>query len=104
VIPLNGEKYLSFQVGNLCFIDSFEFLFTSLDKLVSLLLKTGRDKFIHATKHLGDSDLVFAKGIYLYSYMTGRGKFAETQLPPVEVFYNTLEKKACPPKNYDRAR
>jgi len=39
------EKYLSFQVGNLRFIDSFQFLSTSLDNLVSLLLKTGRDKF-----------------------------------------------------------
>ena len=65
VIPLNGEKYLSFQVGNLRFIDSFEFLSAFLDKLVSLLLKSGRDKFIHAIKHLDDSDLFFfAKGIY----------------------------------------
>ena len=47
VIPLNGEKYLSFRVGNLRFIDSFQFLSTSLDNLVSLLLKSGRDKFIH---------------------------------------------------------
>ena len=36
--------------------------------------------------------------------MTGRGKFAETQLPGIEVFYNTLEEEACPPKNYDGAR
>ena len=47
VTPLNGEKYLSFQVGNLRFIDSFQFLSTSMDNLVSLLLKSGRDKFIH---------------------------------------------------------
>ena len=72
VVPLNSEKYLSFQVGNLRFIDSFLFLSTSVDNLVSLLLKSGRDKFTHTTKQLGDSDLVFAKGIYPYSYMTGR--------------------------------
>ena len=70
VTPLNGKKYLSFQVGNLRFIDSFQFLSTLLDNLVSLLLKSGRDKFIHTTKHLGDDDLVFAKGVYPYSYMT----------------------------------
>jgi len=59
---LNGEKYLSFQVGNLRFMDSFQFLSTSLDNLVvSLLLKSGRDKFSHATKHLGDSDLVLQR-------------------------------------------
>ena len=31
VTPLNGEKYLSFQVGNLRFLDSFQFLSTSLE-------------------------------------------------------------------------
>jgi len=104
VVPLNSEKYLSFKVGKLRFIDSFQFLSISLDNLVSLLLKSGRDKFIHATKQLGDDDLVFAKGIYPYSYMTGPEKFAETQLPSIEDFYNTLEDEPCTPKNYDRAR
>ena len=42
---------------------------------------------------------VFAKGIYPYSHMTGRHKFAETQLPSIEAFYNTLEAELCPPKN-----
>ena len=101
--PLNGEKYLSFQVGNLRFIDSFQFLSTSLDNLVSLLLKSGRDKFTHTTKFLGDDDLVFAKGVYPYSYMSGPEKFTETQLPPIEAVYNTLEDEPCPVQNYNRA-
>jgi len=71
---------------------------------VSLLLISGRDKFNHTAKQPGDSDLVFAKGIYPYSYMTERNKFAETQLSSIETFYNTLEDEPCPPKNYDRAR
>ena len=91
VTPLNGEKSLSFQVRNLRFIDSFQFLSTSLDNLVSLLVKSGRDKFTHTTKFLGNDDLVFAKGVYPYSYMSGPEKFTETQLPPIEAFYNTLE-------------
>jgi len=84
VTPLNSEKYLSFQVGNLRFIDSFQFLSTKLENLVSLLMKSGRDKFTHTIKHLGDHDLVFAKGIYPYSYMSGPEKFVDTQLPPIE--------------------
>jgi len=87
VTPLNGEKYLSFQVGNLPLIDSFQFPSTSLDNIVSLLLKSGRDKFTHTTKFLGDDDLVFVKGVYPYSYMSGPEKFTETQLPPIEAFY-----------------
>jgi len=56
---------------------------------VSLLLKSGRDKFTHTTKFLGDDDLVFAKGVYPYSYMTDPEKFAESQLPPIKAFHNT---------------
>ena len=104
VTPLNDEKYLSFWVGNLRFIDSFQFLSTSLDNLVLLLLKRGRDKFTHTNKFLGDDDLVLAKGVYPYSYMTGPEKFAEKQLPPIEAFHNTFEDEPCPVKNYNWAR
>jgi len=61
---------------------------------VSLLLKTGREKFVHTIKHLGDHDSVFAKGVYPYLYMTGPQKFGESQLPPIETFYNTLDDEA----------
>ena len=39
VIPLNDQKYLQFQIGELRFLDSFQFLSTSLDELVSVLRK-----------------------------------------------------------------
>ena len=35
IIPLNSQKYLQFQIGELRFLDSFQFLSTSLDELVS---------------------------------------------------------------------
>jgi len=82
VTPLNGEKYLSFHVGNLRFIDSFQFLSTSLANLVSLLLKSGRDNFAHTIKRLGNHDLIFAKGVYPYSYITGPEKFGEPNSRP----------------------
>jgi len=70
---------------------------------VSLLLKSGRDKFTQTAKFLGEDDLVFAKGVYPYSYMTDPDKFAETQLPPIEAFHNNLEDEPCPVKNFNRA-
>ena len=40
VIPNNMEKYMAFILGkNLTFIDSFQFMSSSLDKLVSNLPK-----------------------------------------------------------------
>ena len=104
VTPLNGEKYLSFQVGNLRFIDSFHFLSISLENLVSLLLKSGREKFAHAIKHLGNHELIFAKGVYPYSNMTGPEKFGENQLPPIEAFHNTVDDHALSPEDYNRAQ
>ena len=110
VTPLNGEKYLSFQVGNLRFLDSFQFLSTSLENLVDILKDKGSttddyvDKFVHTTKHIGDDKRVFAKGVYPYSYMTGRDKFAETKLPPIEAFYNTLNDEPLAEKDYARAQ
>ena len=37
VIPTNTEKYISFSIGGLRFIDSFQFLFSSLEKLAKNL-------------------------------------------------------------------
>jgi hypothetical protein len=103
VIPLNSEKYMMFEVGYLRFLDSFQFLSTSLENLVSLLLKSGKDKFVHTTKYLGDSDLVFAKGVYPYSYMTDREKFNETTLPPIESFFDKLNDEPLDSQDYSRA-
>ena len=33
-IPTNNEKYISFSLGNLRFVDSVNFMISSLDKLV----------------------------------------------------------------------
>ena len=93
VIPNNMEKYLMFSVGteklcydfkekknvmklkhDLVFIDSFQFMSTSLGKLVDNL-KDGR-KFKHLEKEFGDnSKLLTQKGIYPYSFMDSWEKF-----------------------------
>ena len=75
VIPTTSEKFLSFQIGNLRFLDSLQFLTASLDTLVQSLAANGRDKFSHTALHYSDSDLVFAKENYPSEYMDGRDKF-----------------------------
>ena len=72
IIPITSEKFLSFQIGNLRFLDSLQFLTASLDTLVQSLAADGRDKFSHTARHYPDSDLVFTKGNYPYEYMDGR--------------------------------
>jgi len=54
VIAINSEKYMTFKIDNIRFIDSFQFLSTTLDNLVSLLLKDSKERFRHTTKYLGE--------------------------------------------------
>ena len=67
VIPNGLERYMSFSINNkLCFIDSFQFLSSSLDSLVKNL---GKDDF----KYLNQDnvlDLVKQKGFCPYERMS----------------------------------
>ena len=54
VIPNNAEKYMAFYIGKLlAFIDSFQFMASSLEKLASILPK---DKFIYTREYFADED------------------------------------------------
>ena len=88
-IPNNMEKYMAFMLGNhLTFIDSFQFMSSSLEKLVSNLpresLKYTSQKF--KGKKL---DLMSRKGVYPYDYMDSFDKFNE-KLPSKEDFFSIL--------------
>jgi len=71
VIPLNTEKCMSLHIGNLLFVDSFQFTATSLDKLCKGMRKEGVDDFVHTTRHFGRDDIFYRKGIYPYDYVNG---------------------------------
>ena len=104
VVPTTSEKFLSFQIGNLRFLDSLQFLTASLDTLVQSLAADDRDKFRHIARHYPDSELVFAKRNYPYEYMDGRDKFLLTELPPIDVFYSSLSEETITPEEYERAQ
>ena len=78
VIPQNMEKYMAFMLGNhLNFIDSFQFMTSSLDKLVSNL---PAEAFKYTSKEFKKEklELMMKKGIYPYDYMDSFEKFNET--------------------------
>ena len=101
---MNSERFLQFQIGNLKFLDSFQFLSTSIENLVSLLLKSGKQNFPHTTKYIGDTPYTFAKGIYPYSHVDCSAKFEETELPPIDKFYNTLNDEPLSIEVYQHAQ
>ncbi|KAL9987123.1 hypothetical protein ACROYT_G001374 [Oculina patagonica] len=72
----NMEKYITFSVGGLRFIDSLNFLQGSLDLL----------------------------GIYPYEYMDSWERFSETSLPEKEKFYSKLNDEHITDEEYDHAK
>ena len=102
-IPNNMEKYMAFMLGNhLTFIDSFQFMSSSLEKLVSNLpkesLKYTSQKF--KGKKL---DLMSQKGVCPYDFMDSFDKFNE-KLPPKEEFYSILNDEHISGEDYKHAQ
>ena len=110
VIPNNMEKYISFQLGNLRFLDSLQFLGpgSSLDKLAKNL-----SEFPHLKEEFPkkwsfnkpeDMELLCQKGIYPYSYMKNFEVFEESCLPPKEAFRNGLTGEGISEEEYEFAQ
>jgi len=109
VIPINTEKFMIFEIGKLRFLDSFQFLSSSLEKLVGALRGekgAGNAKFMRTGEHFrgAEPDLIFGKGVYPYGYMTSIDRFAETKLPPIDDFYNALTEECIADTDYKRAQ
>ena len=81
---------MSFSLGGLRFIDSLQFLSTSLDSLVKNLpiedfkLLT---KFIENTEK---RDLMLRKGVYPYDYVDSAKKLDEDLLPSKADFFQSI--------------
>ena len=100
-IANNMEKYITFSVGGLRFIDSLNFLQGSLDSLVSATPKESLK--ITSTISKG-SYLLYKKGIYPYEYMDSWGRFSETTLPDKEKFYSKLNDEHITDEEYAHAQ
>lgn len=110
VIANSMEKYLSFDLImdkiKYRFIDTMQFMPSSLESLVEIMKKSGV-KFVNFHEQFKDysdelKNLLLQKGVYPYSYIESKEKLSETVFPPIEAFYNDLEKKPCSKEDYDR--
>ena len=103
-IPNNMERYMAFTLGNnLTFIDSFQFMSSSLDKLVSNLRK--KDLKYTSTAFYGYKlDLMSKKGVYPYDFMDSMEKFENKELPKIEEFYSMLNEEHISEKDYNHAK
>ena len=103
-IPNNMEKYMAFMLGNhLTFIDSFQFMSSSLDKLVSNLPAEAL-KYTSKRFQKEKLNLMTRKGIYPYDYMDSFEKFNKTELPTKEEFYSILNNEHISDEDYCHAK
>ena len=101
-IPNNTEKYISFSLGQLRFIDSAQFLLASLDKLVAAS-ETFQITAQYEPKQQR-RELLLRKGVYPYEYMDSWERFTDTQLPPKASFYSKLIGKHIKDEDYTHAQ
>ena len=103
-IPNNMEKYMAFMLGNhLTFIDSFQFMSSSLDKLVSNLPK---DDLIYTSKVFKGKrlNLMSQKSVYPYDFMDSFEKFNQMELPTKDQFFSILNNQHITDNEYDHAK
>ena len=102
-IPNNMEKYMAFMLGNhLTFIDSFQFMSSSLEKLVSNLPRESL-KYTSQIFKNEKLDLMSKKGVYPYDFMDSFEKFNE-KLPSKEEFYSILNDEDITDDQYKHAQ
>ena len=109
VIPNSYEKFMSFGIGKLKFIDSIQFMASSLEKLVENLHNdnplTKNDNLNCMKKEFGDGiNLVCQKGFYPYEWMDNTDKFNQEGLPNIASCYSQLSQKSKSESNYTHAK
>ena len=88
---------------HLSFIDSFQFMLSSLQKLAGNLSEEG---FIYTKEYFTNEkqfNLMKEKGVYPYDYMDSFSKFNDTQLPRREDFYSLLTDEDISEDDYSHA-
>ena len=122
VVTKNKEDYIAFSVDimidryvdkngdernkftELRFIDSFKFMTSNLDLLTNNLVHGGRKLFGFEDYSELQYNLLNRKGIYPYEYMWSWDKFEESQLPPIEAFYSSLNVSNVSEGDYEHAQ
>ncbi|MFM2392193.1 MAG: hypothetical protein RLZZ546_170 [Bacteroidota bacterium] len=106
-IPNNEEKYISFSIEKLRFIDSFQFMASSLEKLVENQMKgmteeQCRQKLKYNNEVWGENFMMMTrKGVYPYEYMNSFDKFNQTTQPNKKDFYSSLRDEHIKNEDYE---
>ena len=102
-IPNGSQKCMAFTINtNLVFIESIQFMNSSLDSFVKNL---SDNDFKYLSEEFSGEflELVKQKGVYPYEYMDCFKKFSENKLPDRCKFFSSLKDKCISEKDYLKA-
>ena len=100
----NTEKYISFSLGKLRFIDSAQILLASLDKLVAANPPGAFQLTAQQEPNRERRELLMRKAVYPYEYMDTWDRFTELKLPPRKAFYSKLSDAHISDEDYTHAQ
>ena len=104
VTPNNLEKYMAFFLGkHLKFINSFQFMSSSLETLVK---NVPLSDLKYTSQEFQDEklELMKRKGVYPYDFMNSFDKFDDRHLPPKKEFYSLLTDEDISDEDYKHAQ
>ena len=107
VIPNSYEKFMSFSIGALKFIDSMQFMASSLEKLAENLYDPidKYNKFNSMKSEFPEQyEILCQKGVYPYEFVDDITKLDYNGLPPIESFYSKWRQEGLSNEEYERAQ
>ena len=101
-LPRNSNKFISIQIANFIFKDTYLFLNKSLDYLTGTINNEDR---ISLKQEFGEENyiLLTKKGIYPYDYFDNIKKYKENKLPIKSEFFNKINNKNISNEDYKHA-
>ena len=114
VIPQTKEKYMSLTARipvdktkegktiyfNVAFLDSYQFMSSSLANLVNNLDSLPFTEVLQRDHPNLTNDIIKRKGVFPYSYLDSLSKLQESSLPPRSAFRNDLSGEECSEEDY----
>jgi len=86
------------------FLDSYKFLSESLEKLAKYLPKENFHLLSSVFKSPEEQNLLTRKGVFPYDYLDCMERLSDTELPPIEHFFNKLTNEKCAEQDYIHAK
>lgn len=103
IIPVNTQRFSVFQIDEMKFMDTMQFLNASLATLVETLKSSNHNfpLFNSYFKHLKNRHLLQRKNTFPYSYFSDEKVLKHTKFPPKSAFFNKLTNSAISQNDYE---